>query len=250
MGRRRERDVPLVSSPAMLGRIVVLVVAAAAVLGGMQAAWAATPATPEQTAAIAPAVGFAPQCITASIADADRSWATARPTNTPGCPQADGTVVVHLQNGTWTQIAAGSDFGFCPIKGVPAAISQEFNLCRRVTASSYVLGSSSFAPNGQGFGTSKPRTVYNGGVPSGLVTSIRWRNWGSARATGFGKNSIYRPGGGYYSRKATIELRATRRGRCPGSDQPAYLRLEARVPSRPGGRLGRWFNWAGARTVC
>lgn len=82
------------------------------------------------------------------------------------------------------------------------------------------------------------------------MTSIRWLNWGSARAIGFGKNAIYRPGGGYYSRKATIERRATRSGHCPGSDQRASLRLEARVPSRPGGRFGRWFNWAGARTVC
>jgi hypothetical protein len=234
----------------MLGRIGVLMIVAVAVLGGRQAAGAASPATSEQTAAIAPAVGFAPQCIRASIADVDPSWATAQPTNTPDCPQADGIVILHLQNDAWTQITAGSDFGFCPINGVPAAISQEFDLCRRVTASSYVLGSSSFAPNGKGFGTSKPRTVYNGGVPSGLVMSISWRNWGSARAIGFGQNAIYRPGGGYYSRKATIELRATRRGRCPDSDQPAYRRLEARVPSRPGGRLGRWFDWAGVRTVC
>jgi hypothetical protein len=155
-----------------------------------------------------------------------------------------------MQNGAWTQITAGSDFGYCPIKGVPAAVSQEFKLCRRVTASSYVLGSSSFAPNGRGFGTSKPRAIFNGGVPSGLVTSIRWRSWGSVRALGVGKTAIYRPGGGYYARKATIELRASRRGRCADSDQPAYRRLEARVPSRPGGKLGKWFLWAGAKTIC
>jgi hypothetical protein len=147
-------------------------------------------------------------------------------------------------------VTAGSDFGFCPIKGVPAAISREFALCRRVTAADYVLGSSAFAPNGQGFGTSKPRTIFNGGVPSGLVTKIRWSHWGSAHATGVGKNAIYRPEGGYYARLATIHLRASRRGRCPDSDQPAYLRLEARVPAKPGGRLGRWFLWSGARTIC
>ena len=166
------------------------------------------------------------------------------------CPNADGTVVLHLEGGAWKQIAAGSDFGFCPIKGVPSAISREFDLCRPVTPGSYVLGSFSFAPNGKGFGTSKPRTIYNGGVPSGLVTQIRWRNWGSARATGIGKNAIYKPGGGYYARKATIHLRATRRGRCPNADRPAYRRLEARLPSRPGGKLGRWFLWAGANTIC
>ena len=221
-----------------------------AALGGLSAAHAATPATPDQTAAIAPAVGFPAGCIRASISGVDPAWATSLPTNAAGCPQADGTVVVHLVGGAWTEVAAGSDFGFCPIPGVPAAISREFALCRRVTASDYVLGSSAFAPNGKGFGTAKPRTIFNGGVPSGLVTQIRWRRWGTALATGVGKNAIYRPEGGYYARKATIKLRATRRGRCPDSDQPAYLRLEARVPSHPGGKLGPWFSWAGAKTIC
>lgn len=223
---------------------------AGAVLGGMSAAGAAIPATPEQTAAIAPAVGFAPACIRASIAESDPAWATAVAANTPGCPQADGTVVVHLVGPAWTQVTAGSDFGYCPIAGVPAAISREFALCRRVTASDYVLGSAHFAPNGKGFGASKPRTIFNGGVPSGLVTQIRWRHWGTAHAIGVGKNAIYRPEGGYYARRATIKLRASRRGRCPDSGQPAYLHLEARLPSRPGGKLGRWFRWAGASTIC
>ncbi len=234
----------------MLCRLGVVMLVAGALLGATSVSLAAVPATPEQTAAIAPAVGFPPECITASIASSDPSWATALPTNTADCPQADGTVVLRLHNGAWLQVTAGSDFGYCPIAEVPNAISREFALCRPVTASSYVLGSFDFAPMGKGFGTSKPRTIYNGGVPSGLVTQIRWQRWGSAHATGFGKNAIYRPEGGYYARKATIELRASRRGRCPGSDQPAYLRLRARVPSRPGGKLGRWFNWAGARTIC
>lgn len=228
----------------------MLIVAAGVALGTTAVALAAVPATPEQTAAIAPAVGFPAACISASISSGDPSWATALPTNTAGCPQADGTVVLRIVDGVWTQVTAGSDFGFCPIRGVPAAISTEFALCRRVTAADYVLGSSAFAPNGEGFGSSKPRTIFNGGVPSGLVTQIRWRDWGSAHATGVGKNAIYRPGGGYYARKATIHLRASRRGRCPDSDQPAYLRLRARVPSKPGGKLGRWFDWAGARTIC
>jgi hypothetical protein len=234
----------------MLRRVTAGALAAGAALAMASAARAAIPATPEQTAAIAPAVGFPPTCITASISESDPAWATALPTNTPDCPQADGTVVLRLQDGTWTNVTAGSDFGYCPIEGVPDAISREFDLCRPVTASSYVLGSAAFAPNGKGFGTSKPRTIFNGGVPSGLVTSIRWRHWGSAHAIGFGKNAIYRPEGGYYARKATIELRASHRGRCPHSDVPAYLHLDARVPSRPGGKLGRWFHWAGAKTIC
>jgi hypothetical protein len=235
----------------VLRRLVVLTLLAGATLAGaVSSATAATPATPEQTAAIAPAVGFPASCITASISTVDPTWATALPTNTDPCPKADGTVVLHLVNGVWTQVTAGSDFGYCPIKGVPDAISSEFKLCLPVTASAYVLGGFSFAPNGKGFGTSKPRTIFNGGDPSGLVTSIRWQHWGSAHAIGFGKNAIFRPGGGYYAKRVTIELRASRRGRCPDSDAPAYLHLDFREPSHPGGRLGRWLSWSGAKTVC
>jgi hypothetical protein len=234
----------------VLRRIGVLTLVAGAGLGGMSAALAANPATPEQQAVIAPAAGFSPGCSRVLIAESDPAWATAAPTNAAGCPQSNGTTVLHLQGGAWRAITAGSDFGYCPIAGVPATISRELALCRAVTPGSYVLGSAAFAPNGTGFGTSKPRTIFNGGVPSGLANRIHWRHWGAQQAIGIGKNAIYRPGGGYYARRATIKLRASRRGRCPGSDQPAYRLLEARLPKRPGGKLGPWFRWSGAKSIC
>lgn len=102
---------------------------------------------------------------------------------------------------------------------------------------------------GEGWGEVAPSRIYNGGVPSGLATNIRWRNWGAPVATGAGLTSIYRPEGGYYPGRHRIELRALRRSSCDGVIR-AYTRLLARVPSRPGGPLGRWFLWGGDRSIC
>jgi hypothetical protein len=113
-----------------------------------------------------------------------------------------------------------------------------------------VLGNKKFAPHGNGFGSYRPRDIFNGGDPSGHAFDITWRRWGSAVATGFGKNPIFRPGGGYFAQPARIELRAYDVGHCPGSTQLAYRQLKARVPARPGGKLGPWFRWAGAKTIC
>ncbi len=43
-----------------------------------------------------------------------------------------------------------------------------------------------FAHGSEGFGLVKPRTVFNGGDPTGLVTHITWKHWGKPYATGNG----------------------------------------------------------------
>ena len=113
-----------------------------------------------------------------------------------------------------------------------------------------VLGARAFAPMGAGFGTMAPRRIFNGGDPSGLVAAITWSHWGSATTTGTGKTSIFKPGGGYYPRLVTAQLRASRLGRCGAHGPLAYTRLQAREPSRPGGRLGKWFLWSGQKSIC
>jgi hypothetical protein len=112
-----------------------------------------------------------------------------------------------------------------------------------------VLGAKAFAaPYGNGFGTAEPTEIFNGGDPSGSVHNIRWSGWGNPTAIGYGLNPIFKPHGGYYRRPAKIELRATGLGKC--GRQAAYTKLEARVPKHPGGKLGKWFSWAGAKTIC
>lgn len=113
-----------------------------------------------------------------------------------------------------------------------------------------VLGAKAFAPMGVGFGTVKPRKIFNGGDPSGLVSNITWSHWGSATTTGFGRTSIFRPQGGYYPGLVRSELRASRLGRCTAHGPLAYTRLEAREPARPGGPLGKWFLWSGRKSIC
>ncbi len=112
-----------------------------------------------------------------------------------------------------------------------------------------VLGSKAFAePFGAGFGRSEPKVIFNGGDPSGEVSHIDWRSWGGLVAIGYGRNPIFKPGGGYYRKPAQIELRATKLGKC--GNRRAYTKLEARLQKHPGGKLGKWFSWSGAKTIC
>jgi hypothetical protein len=112
-----------------------------------------------------------------------------------------------------------------------------------------VLGAKGFAsPYGNGFGTAEPSEIFNGGDPSGSVREIKWSGWGNPTAIGSGLNPIFKPHGGYYRKPARIELRATGLGKC--GKQAAYTKLEIRVPKKPGGKLGKWFSWSGAKTIC
>ena len=117
-------------------------------------------------------------------------------------------------------------------------------------SSRVVLGGKAFAPMGKGFGTVAPREIFNGGDPSGLVEKIKWSHWGQRTATGWGQTSIFKPHGGYYPQLVRSELRATRLGQCTKNGRRAYTHLEERVPSHPGGALGKWFAWSGEKSVC
>jgi hypothetical protein len=113
-----------------------------------------------------------------------------------------------------------------------------------------VLGSPEFYANGVGFGTVAPRTIHNGGDPSGYIGSIRWAGWGRTVAHGVGKGNIFRPMGGYYP-PVRVRLRVRDLGTCPGHPERAYTTFEARYPQWPGGPLGSWFKWSGSNhTMC
>jgi hypothetical protein len=90
-------------------------------------------------------------------------------------------------------------------------------------ADSPVLGSPEFYANGVGFGKVAPRTIHNGGDPSGYIGSIRWTGWGRTVAHGVGRGNIFRPMGGYYP--------------------PVRVKLRVRG-------LGSWFKWSGTHTMC
>ena len=70
----------------------------------------------------------------------------------------------------------------------------------------------------QGYGHPHPRTIFNGGDPTGLVTHIRWKGWGSATATGTGTGDFVWPGlsvaSGSTRARATVV--AWDRRRCKG----------------------------------
>jgi hypothetical protein len=113
-----------------------------------------------------------------------------------------------------------------------------------------ILGTRVVAPDAKGWGTVAPAMIFNGGDPSGRVTHIQWQNWGKSTATGWGLTSIYKPAGGYYAKLVKVELRASDIGRDPGTSSEAYMRLQAREPSYPGGKLGSWFTWVVQTEMC
>ncbi len=123
-------------------------------------------------------------------------------------------------------------------------------LAHTTAASSVVLGNKAFAPQGTGFGKVRPSKIFNGGDPSGLVSSIHWKSWGGSKAIGFGKGSIFKPKGGYYHKLVTIELRAQSLGKCTSTGPTAYTKLYFRAPSHPGGKLGKWKLWSLAKSIC
>ena len=115
-----------------------------------------------------------------------------------------------------------------------------------------VLGSKNFGDRRYeiGWGTAHPRVIYNGGDPSGKVWNIQWSEWGSSDTRGRGVTWVSRPQGGYYTKSGLIELRAFGIGRCSPTGLRAYLHLEVRVQTHPGGPLGNWYAWGGSRSVC
>ncbi len=144
-------------------------------------------------------------------------------------------------------------FGLLVFPGWIPAVSSVDAMSRASMArasGSIVLGSTSYyAPQSRGWGTVKPRMIFNGGDPSGLVSGIRWQHWGQTSAIGWGVTAIFKPAGGYYSKLVRAELRATDIGRCTAAGPLAYRRLSIRVPARPGGPLRPWSPW-GNGTVC
>ncbi len=187
------------------------------------------------------------------VSEIDPNWASAGRSNAGAseCGLGAGKDLFHNVGGTWTWVTKVGGVNYCGAvaPSLPRNVAKDLAFCITPPAG-VVLGNGAFAPNGQGWGEFMPSTVFNGGDPTGLATHIRWRHWGHRLATGKGVTSIYKPGGGYYRRKGRIDLRASRIGICEAGGPRAYRRLMVRIPARPGGPLGKWFLWSGARDLC
>ncbi len=130
-----------------------------------------------------------------------------------------------------------------------AAILLALTAATSPAAARVVLGGAVYGGTfGEGWGSARPHTIYNGGDPSGLISKVHWSSWGGPIAHGHGRHAIFKPSGGYYRHAVAAQLKAKRIGRCEG--RRAYLKLLIREPRRPGGRLGPWRSWSGPRTVC
>jgi hypothetical protein len=105
------------------------------------------------------------------------------------------------------------------------------------TAATPTLGRP-WGPYQKGYGEVKPRTIFGGGDPTGLVEHVRWRSWGG-RAIGSGIGYWNWPGLGVSD--GTVRARAVvvayDLGRCRG--KPAYRKLQWYFP-KYGGVFDRW----------
>jgi len=238
-------------------RRLTLFLAVSIALGCSEQALGAAPLAGEQRAAVAASFGHAPECIEGRVSTVDASFVTVNMTYAEGCSYDDEAFVgsiVRSQDGgrTYGRVADVPEREFCPVDGVPTPVAIDLGACVEAASLPPVLGELGFyGEHGKGWGRARPRTVYNGGVPSGLVRRIRWSGWGSRVAIGRGMTYLYKPRGGYYARPGRIILRASRLGSCPGTGgRRAYTRLSARAQVRPGGRYGRWFRWGGNPDIC
>jgi len=96
-----------------------------------------------------------------------------------------------------------------------------------------------------GWGEVAPAVISNGGAAaSGTISDIHWSRWAGKVAAGRGLHPTYTPHGGYFRKPVVIELRASSVRRCKPRGRLVYTRLSAREQVRPGGRMGKWFDWA------
>ena len=78
-----------------------------------------------------------------------------------------------------------------------------------------------WSPYQDGYGEVKPRRVFNGGDPTGLVTHIHWKHWGAKQAWGWGTGIFVWPGTSVAEGiRARARIVAFHRGSCHGA--PAY----------------------------
>jgi hypothetical protein len=78
-----------------------------------------------------------------------------------------------------------------------------------------------WSQNQQGYGEIKPRRIFNGGDPTGLVMHIHWKHWGAKRAWGWGTGIFVWPGTSVAEGiRARARVVAFHLGTCHGA--PAY----------------------------
>jgi hypothetical protein len=207
-------------------RFVSLAVFAAAVGGALAAsASGARPATEQEAASLASAVGLPTICIAGTISTADESWAGVTETDAAGCSPGNGIDVLQLANGSWTQVTAGSDFGTCPVSNVPTPVAKDLALCRDPQTIVLCANKNAtyrlprIAPSR--CDTLGPQQSFNEGAN---LARLRWKGWGRAVATTTGVDL------GYHLpfEHIRVQVRAYRLRRQCGDGDNLYTRLKIR----------------------
>lgn len=93
-----------------------------------------------------------------------------------------------------------------------------------MTARTVVLGGP-WGQGQQGYGKERPRTIFNGGDPTGYVGKIRWRRWGGRKAIGSGVGDFVWPGQSVASGSLSTPATVAAYGRTHCNGRLVYSRL-------------------------
>lgn len=144
--------------------------------------------TPTPTSSSAPSSSSTQTSPTSTSSSASASTRTSAPasTSTTAAPAPTTTTKAPSSSPTTTATKTTS-----PAKKAPATTAAA------PVASNATLGLPGWgvgATNQQGFGETRPSTIYNGGDPTGLVNNVKWNSWGGKTATGTGVAEYVAPG--------------------------------------------------------
>jgi hypothetical protein len=115
---------------------------------------------------------------------------------------------------------------------VAAVVGMTVTLPAAVAAGRVPVLAGPWSRDQEGYGHAKPRTIFNGGDPTGLVKKIHWTSWGGPQAIGSGTGFWVGPhqvvAQGHFEKGAKVVL--FQLGRCHGKS--AYDAIEWFFPSR------------------
>jgi hypothetical protein len=195
-------------------------------------ALASRPATFFEAQAMLAKWGTSPDCVDATISTVDPSWGYFVPLNIGDCSPANGTVIVRLTNGSWTDTYQGSDLSPeypCRLFSIPDAVGVDLGLCTATSNTARYLVCVKYPDSRL---VRRPTSCNNGGSDTSMaelwtLKSIHWSNWSGATSRGTARLWPSHIFVGERGRPVTIE--ATRLSYSCGPSKPYYTRIKVRA---------------------
>ncbi len=173
-------------------------------------------------------VGSATILVGLAAAACDSSPAQSGQATTPPIPTSTATASTHAD--APAAPVAGTSAPDAPTADAPAPGTKSPRPPAPAPGPQPLLGTVWSEGGQEGYGTVRPKTIYNGGDPTGWVTDVHWQSWGGPVAIGTGMASDARSTtvADAPHRKATVQ--AFNLGVCKG--KLMYQAIEWYFPSQ------------------